>query len=145
MVCMAVDSAGLEILDEQECGSLLADTEVGRVGVSIGALPAIFPVNYRFVNEELLFFTGEGTKLTAALSKAVVAFEADQVDPLTRTGWSVHVLGIAEVSQSAADQAAADLAGLEAWAPAERPYLVRIRPDWITGRRLPATSVIAGT
>ena len=34
---------GLELVDEPEAMRLLAGGEVGRVGLTIGALPAIFP------------------------------------------------------------------------------------------------------
>lgn len=140
MTIVVLDAAGLEILDEQRCRDLLGQVEVGRVSVTISALPAIFPVNYRFVDDKLLFFTGEGSKLSAALERAVVAFEVDQIDPVTRAGWSVQVLGVSGVSTSAADRAAAQLAELAAWAPAERPFLVAIRPERITGRQLPVNA-----
>ena len=61
---------GLEILDEHECRRLLASQCIGRVGVTIGALPAIFPVNYVTVDGDIVFRTGEGTKLRAALERA---------------------------------------------------------------------------
>lgn len=32
---------GLEILSEEECRSLLAGADVGRVAVTVGALPAV--------------------------------------------------------------------------------------------------------
>lgn len=139
---MATDAAGLEVLDEAECRRLLQEAEVGRIGVSISALPAIFPVNYRFLDEKVLFYTGEGTKLAAALSGTVVVFEVDAVDPLTRAGWSVQVVGVATVSCAAPEQAAAELACLQTWAPGDRPFLVAIRPQRITGRRLPDRAIV---
>lgn len=133
---MRVDSADFEILDETECRRLLGTLEVGRVAVTIAALPAIFPVTFRFADDRVLFYTGEGTKLTAALHKAVVAFEVDALDPETRSGWSVHVLGIARISDSTADQIVAETAELEPWASAGRPRLVVVRAERITGRRI---------
>ena len=41
---------GLEVLSEDVAARLLASGAVGRVGVTIGALPAIFPVNYVVVD-----------------------------------------------------------------------------------------------
>ena len=128
----ALVDEGLLILDERECRRLLATVTIGRVGVTIGALPAIFPVNYRFVGGDIYFRTGEGTKLRAAVDNAVVAFEVDNVDPTDRTGWSVQVIGIAErVSDD-------DLCGdtIEPWAPGSRQHLVRIRAEILTGRRI---------
>ena len=70
-------SEGLEILTEDECMALFGSTTVGRVGITIGALPAIFVVNYVLVDGDIVFRTSDGTKLEAALRHAVVAFEAD--------------------------------------------------------------------
>ena len=58
--------AWLELLDEDEALELLRHGEVGRVGVTIGALPAIFPVNYRLLDGAIVFRTAPGTKLAAA-------------------------------------------------------------------------------
>ena len=124
---------GLEVLDERECRRLLAAASIGRVGVTIGALPAIFPVNYQYVDGDILFRTGEGTKLRAALDHAVVAFEVDHVDPAERKGWSVQVVGIAERIGTAG---LTPEPVLEPWAPGSRQHLVRIRPEILTGRRI---------
>jgi hypothetical protein len=132
----AVDPSGLEVLTESECLRLLTETEVGRIGVTVGALPAIFPVNYRFVGGQVLFYTGEGTKLSAAVSETVVAFESDSTDPVSHTGWSVEIVGIARVTTSESDRQAAEQAGLQSWASADRHHLVAISPARITGRRL---------
>jgi hypothetical protein len=133
---LTIDSAGLEMLDEVECRRLLAGAEIGRVAVTIGALPAIFPVNFRFVDEKVMFLTSEGSKLAAALSESVVAFEADRIEPLTHAGWSIHLLGIARVSTDPTDREAASLAGLHSWVPTHRGYLVTIDPKQISGRHL---------
>ena len=59
---MLIDE-GLELLPEQDALELLAGGEVGRVGVTIGALPAIFPVNYRLIDGTIVFRTAPGSKL----------------------------------------------------------------------------------
>ena len=51
---------GLELLDERDALRLLANSEVGRVGVTIGALPAIFPVNYRLIDGCVVFRSAPG-------------------------------------------------------------------------------------
>src|SRR4051812_12100415 len=128
---MLVDE-GLEILNEDDCWRLMATKAVGRVGVTIGALPAIFPVNFVLGDGEIVFRTGEGTKLRAALNRSVVAFEVDDADPVYHGGWSVHAVGVAEVV-SADDDPDVSVAP---WAPGQRDTLVRIRPELITGRRI---------
>lgn len=123
---------GLEILDEGECRRLLAAHYLGRVGVSIGAIPAIFPVNYTMVDGDVVFLTGDGTKLVTAARGAVVAFEVDQVDMVYREGWSVHAVGQAEEI----DPGEAAALPVTPWAPGERSHAIRIRPDLLSGRRI---------
>ena len=127
---MLVDE-GLELLSEEECMRLLGSTTVGRVGVTVGALPAIFVVNYTLVDGDIVFRTAEGTKLKAALRHAVVAFEADLTDPVYHQGWSVQAIGVAETFEPSDD-----VTGPTPWAPGERDHFVRIRPEFVTGRRI---------
>lgn len=75
-----------------ECLALLARIGVGRVVFTQAALPAAQPVAYLLDRGEIIF-RAEGT-LGASARPAVVAFEADEIDPVTLTGWSV--LGIGE-------------------------------------------------
>jgi nitroimidazol reductase NimA-like FMN-containing flavoprotein (pyridoxamine 5'-phosphate oxidase superfamily) len=69
----------LETLDRDECLRLLATVPVGRIGLSIGALPAILPVNFAMVGSSIVIRTVVGSKLDAATRHAVVA-----VPPLRR-------------------------------------------------------------
>jgi nitroimidazol reductase NimA-like FMN-containing flavoprotein (pyridoxamine 5'-phosphate oxidase superfamily) len=133
---VALDSAGFEILGRAQCLSLLSEATLGRVAVTIGALPAIFPVNFCMVAGQVVFRSGEGTKLTAALSGTIVAFEADWASEPDGEVWSVQIVGPSRVVDPAADRVAAELAALKSWAPVPRRYLVKITPERISGRRL---------
>jgi uncharacterized protein len=132
---MIVDG-GLELLDEDEARRLLASGEVGRVGITLGALPAIFPVNYRLVDDAIVFRTAPGSKMSAAVAGAVVAFEVDDYGVWDRSGWSVLVVGQAHVVEDPALQRAADAAALEPFADGARTAMVRIAPTFVSGRRL---------
>jgi nitroimidazol reductase NimA-like FMN-containing flavoprotein (pyridoxamine 5'-phosphate oxidase superfamily) len=130
---MLVDE-GLEILTEDECWRLIEMPGIGRVGVTVGALPAIFPVNYAAPDHTIVFRTADGTKLRAAVEHAVVVFEVDHADPLYHDGWSVQVVGVAEPVDSADDPALH--AAVAPWAAGERSNYVRIRPEMVSGRRI---------
>ena len=80
------------LIPEEECWQLLASTSVGRVALSIGALPAILPVQYRLDGCTLAVCLGHRELPERALN-TVVAFAADAIDPHTRSGWSVQVQG----------------------------------------------------
>lgn len=86
--------AEMEELGIEECRELLASNSYGRLGVVVEGQPMIFPVNYVFDGETVVFLTNEGTKLVGA-DYARVAFEVDEVDAGGRNGWSVMVLGTA--------------------------------------------------
>jgi uncharacterized protein len=132
---MLIDE-GLELLAEDDVRALLASVDVGRVGVTMGALPAIFPVNFRVIDEAIVFRTSPGSKLSAALEGAVVAFEADHYDPADRTGWSVLAVGPAEVVHDLDLTGKVVAAGLEPFAGGHRKFIVRIEPVFLSGRRI---------
>ena len=131
-----MDLEGLHLLSEQECRGLLDQARVGRVAVSLGEVPAVFPVNYMVAGDEIWFFTAEGTKLRAARAKATVTFEVDQIDPLTEAGWSVIVVGTARERVDPAVVDDARRAGLRPWAAGDRFHLVAIAMDFLSGRRI---------
>jgi nitroimidazol reductase NimA-like FMN-containing flavoprotein (pyridoxamine 5'-phosphate oxidase superfamily) len=134
---MALDRNGLEILSREECLRLLATVPVGRVAVSVGALPAILPVNFAVLGDDIVFRTAPGSKLDAAVRNAVVAFEADAYDPVYHTGWSVLVTGVAEEVTDPATVRAVGQLPLEPWAlDGLADHVVRIRTEVISGRRI---------
>lgn len=131
-----MDLDGLDLLSEQECLRLLRQTRVGRVAVSLEGVPAVFPVNYIVGGDEILFFTGDGTKLRAARSNTTVTFEVDHLDPFAETGWSVMVVGTARLRTEPAVIAGAARAGLHPWAGGDRLHLVAVAMDLVSGRRV---------
>ena len=126
----------LEALSEDECAHLLHTAGVGRVAISMGALPVILPVNYAMLDGDIVIRTGAGTKLDAALRGAVVAFEIDQVDPVYHAGWSVLVQGRASEISDVVELARAAQLPLQPWADGHRDRFVRIRTERLSGRRL---------
>jgi nitroimidazol reductase NimA-like FMN-containing flavoprotein (pyridoxamine 5'-phosphate oxidase superfamily) len=134
---MELDRNGLEVLDREESLRLLGTAVVGRIGITSRALPVVLPVNFRFDGRHVLIRTGIGTKLDAATDHAVVAFEVDQIDAETETGWSVVVTGVArEVTDPAAlsELARRPLTRWAAGAGADR--VVAISTDVVSGRRI---------
>lgn len=123
-------------LSESECRELLGAVEIGRVILSIDALPAALPVNFRVIDEAIVFRTAPGTKLAAAMSRAVVGFEVDQIDPATHRGWSVLVVGISQVVTDVDEIAKLDQLGIHSWLTADLPAYVKIGTQRISGRRL---------
>lgn len=132
---MLVDH-GLELLSEEDAWGLLAGGDVGRIGLSMGAMPVIFPVNYVVVDHSIVFNTAPGSKLSAAAAGAVVAFEVDDYERQGRAGWSVLVVGRSEVVHNLDVTFKVLAAQLQPYADGVRSSLVRIRPEFVSGRRL---------
>lgn len=132
---MDVDDTGLVVLSRGQCLRLLRRSRIGRVVVSVGALPAAFPVNYALL-DDVVIRSAPGTKLFAALDGAVVGFEVEKIDPVLESGWSVLVQGTSSVLSEPDDLERARRLHLRTWAPGDRPYFVRIRSELVSGRRL---------
>ena len=125
----------LENLTTRECLELLRTRELGRVGFQVADRPVILPVNYRVVANAVVFRTAPGTKLDAALMRAPVAFEVDDVEMNGRSGWSVLLVGHAtELSDQASLQEAKRL-DVSPWAPGSREHFVVIAAEEVSGRR----------
>lgn len=128
---------GLVELSLEECWQLLTTTGAGRVAVSDGSTPDIFPVNYEVFGGEIVIRTEGGTKLAAATMMHTVAFEIDEIDPRNRTGWSVVVKGRAREPITTEELVALDDLGMQPWVSTPKTRWLIITPTSITGRRLP--------
>lgn len=129
-------SAGqhLDVLNRRQCLDRLAQVRVGRLVFTEDALPAIQPVNFRVWRDDVVIRVAGGPKLEAATTNQVVAFEADDLDPDLRSGWSVTVVGRAEPMTEIDDLVAVAGTFIQPWAEGRREHFVRIRTERMTGR-----------
>ncbi|MGW3363026.1 pyridoxamine 5'-phosphate oxidase family protein [Streptosporangium canum] len=136
---MQLDSPGLQVLTREECLDLLSAAPIGRIVFTDHALPAVQPVNFRLNDQAIVIRTTIGSKLAAATRRAVVAFEADEIDPELRTGWSVTAVGQA---RAVTDPAEIDLLAalpLTTWAPGSRDHYIVVEAEHISGCPVTAT------
>lgn len=139
---MNLDRNGLEVLSRRQCVERLGRAAVGRVVFVDGGMPTALPVNFALLAEDIVFRTATGSKLAAALAKAVVTFECDDIDAVLQTGWSVLVHGWATLLTRPDDVARASALPLQPWAPGDRWYFVRIRSETVSGRQLVSRPLI---
>lgn len=125
----------LDVLNRRQCLDLLQDVRVGRLIFTEDALPAVQPVNFRMWRDDVVIRVAGGAKLAAASDNLVVAFEADELDPDLRSGWSVTVVGHAQPITAVDDLV--EIAGtfVQPWVQGRRDHFIRIRTEKITGRR----------
>ncbi len=88
-----------EEISSQRCWELLATASVGRLALSVRALPVILPVQYFLTGHRLAVCLGHHEIPERSLHDAIVAFSADAIGPATRSGWSVQIQGRSCVSR----------------------------------------------
>lgn len=133
---MASQRQELEVLDREQCLALLQTVRVGRLVFTEDALPAVQPVNFRLLRDDVVIRVADGTKLTAAARNFVVAFQADDLDPDLRTGWSVTVVGHAQRVTDVDELVEMSGSFIQPWVDGRRDHFIRIRTERVTGRRL---------
>jgi uncharacterized protein len=90
-----IEEMGPATLDRSECKRLLGTTTVGRLGLTVRGLPWVIPVRFVFDGARILVDVGKDAAMANAARDAVVAFETDDVDPVSHQRWSVMATGIA--------------------------------------------------
>jgi uncharacterized protein len=128
----------LATLLSYDCWSLLESAHLARVAWNGSEGVAVLPVNYAVVAGAVWFRTIPESRLARECGGQRVVIEVDQIDPVRRAGWSVVVVGTAELvdAQDVPDM----LVGLEAWPEGPRSVFVRIDVHDVSGRRLYAAS-----
>jgi uncharacterized protein len=126
----------IEVLDQEQCRVLLRSRNIGRIAFTVEGRPEILPINYAADDSTVVFRTAEDSRLRHAV-KQRVAFEVDDWDPATDTGWSVVVKGIAEELTAAIDPLAIALRSqpVVPLAPGAREFWIAVYPSETTGRR----------
>jgi hypothetical protein len=125
----------IEHLAESDCWALVRSAEVGRLAVSIGDHPDVFPINHFVDGNSIIFRSAAGTKLAAAVLGRAVAFEVDGYEVDGGVAWSVVVKGKARQIENMFEFLDAEQLPLFPWHIGPKPNFVRIEPDEITGRR----------
>jgi hypothetical protein len=128
----------LTALEPTECLRLLGAVALGRIVFTADGLPAIRPVNHVLVDGDIVIRTRLGASLPTEgvrRGKVVVAYEADEIDAATHTGWSVVATGVAELVREPAELARY-AGGQHGRADQPVDCAIRIRPELVTGYRM---------
>ncbi len=137
---MTHDVLSLELLSHTECVRLLTRAQVGRVVLTERALPAVVPVTFAVLDDAVVMCTSAETRLAAAADGGVLAFEIDEIDLPSRTGWSVVVTGVAELVTDSLTRSR--IHGMVSpWAPGHYDVLIRLPFTVVTGRRIVAAGL----
>lgn len=127
-------SGKLRELDHSECLELLDTRSVGRVAFCAEDGPVVLPVNYVVHEGDVLFRTSPHNSIARHVNSRPAAFQVDEIDDFTQSGWSVLVRGKAELVEDIHDLPR-EVRPVP-WAEGTRSLFVRVRGLSITGRRL---------
>lgn len=127
-------------LDPEEAVALLTGAAFGRVVFTHRALPEIRVVNHILDDGLIIIRTRLVTRLATAVTDqlpypTVVAYQADELDPSTRTGWSVFATGVARPVTDP-ERVARYKRLLEPWVDQPMDSVFAIEPQFIVGFRL---------
>jgi nitroimidazol reductase NimA-like FMN-containing flavoprotein (pyridoxamine 5'-phosphate oxidase superfamily) len=129
-------------LTRAECLALLPTAPFGRLVFTEGALPAIFPVNFRLDPAGIVIRTAEGSSVDRLADGSIVALQADEVDATRRTGWSVTVVGKARTARDAVEVERLAALPLQPWVAGERNTFVVVEVGMVNGRRIGGAAVL---
>lgn len=121
-------------VDPAVCWRLVAKTQFGRVAFIRHGEPWVLPVNCAVLDDAVLFRTASHSMLHRLAPHSVVAFEADGVDRVAESGWSVLMRGLINELDDEADVAKAAATGLTPWGPGPRHHWMCIKPFEVSGR-----------
>ncbi|MYU36162.1 MULTISPECIES: pyridoxamine 5'-phosphate oxidase family protein [unclassified Streptomyces] len=122
--------------------ALLGGAPLGRIVFTRRALPAVRPVNHLLDGGQIVIRTHRDSDLFHQARQhgglgVVVAYQADDIDPLTHLGWSVVATGYCRpVTDPEALLRYQRL--IRPWPDRPMEAAVRISPDLVTGVRLTA-------
>lgn len=135
---MLTTGAKAQELTREECLALLATVPVGRLVFTERALPAVVPVNFVLDRGRIIIRTGATSSLAAAVRGAVVAFQADDLDPQARNGWSVVVTGRVTEVVDPLDLEHVDSLPLVPWIGGRLDHVIAVPIELVNGRRIGA-------
>ncbi len=120
-------------LSEDQCWDLVAGLPVGRLAWSGPEGISVIPVNYVTAERGITLHTHAYSTMAREVDDSPVAFQVDQIDEATRSGWSVLVRGIAHTSN-------AGLGGSgsrpDVWPKGTKAVHLTVAVTSITGRRV---------
>lgn len=125
-------------LTDTESLALLGSVSLGRIVFTMRALPTVRPVSHILDDGQIVIRSHLGSAIVSqadANSGAVVAYEADDLDPVQRLGWSVSITGTARILRDT-DQVERYRRRLSPWVSDTTDHIIMIHPELINGFRL---------
>jgi hypothetical protein len=135
----------LEVLDDAVCWRLVGRAAFGRIAFHHADELHVLPVNAAVKERKVIFRVLDGSLIASAGHGAMVAFESDEIDPSTESGWSVLIRGsLWDVTDTLAATEWDELT-VRSWAPGRLGRWMCVEPVGpVTGRMLSRRRVLSG-
>jgi len=137
------ERTGLEVITLTECVRYLQGAEIARVAYVVDGSVHMYPVNYAWDGEAMVFRCEPDSHMARAAGREFVA-EIDGIDARNRKGWSVIARGRADIVDPETSPRLADdlrTLALYPWANGDKELWLRMLPAPLTGRRVERTRV----
>jgi nitroimidazol reductase NimA-like FMN-containing flavoprotein (pyridoxamine 5'-phosphate oxidase superfamily) len=135
-------STPLAPISEDECWELLRSAGIGRISYTGRFGPMIQPINFEVQDKSIYFRvaehgpTGEDLRTGIAHADYRIAFQADEFDTASRSGWSVLVQGDVHPMETEDERASVARICVESWVSGPRELFLRITPTHLSGHRI---------
>jgi nitroimidazol reductase NimA-like FMN-containing flavoprotein (pyridoxamine 5'-phosphate oxidase superfamily) len=128
----------LSDIKDSECRELLSEGGIGRVVFRAEGRPVAFPVNFKTLDDDVIFRSRQDGEVGAIPYEEPVSFEVDRIDDAMSEGWSVLATGTVHQVRADDQLRKVEALGIEPWAGAERHAYFRLAVTSLTGRRIDA-------
>lgn len=118
-------------LDVDECWTLAVTRPVGRLAWTGTHGPTVLPVNFTVNGTHVLVRTTAYSEVSRECDDSLVAFEVDDIDVESRSGWSVLMRGRGHLEYGPGGGGEPDV-----WLSGPRSLRLRIEVAEVTGRRV---------
>jgi nitroimidazol reductase NimA-like FMN-containing flavoprotein (pyridoxamine 5'-phosphate oxidase superfamily) len=126
----------LEEMSDDECVAHLRPGGIGRVVFDDERGPVALPVNFRMLDGDIVFRTGDGSIAHAVQQGKTLSLEVDHLDEALGEGWSVLATGSASEITDPERREKAEKVHITPWAGGDRHLLISLTPRKLTGRRI---------
>jgi hypothetical protein len=121
--------------DDKQCLALLGRTQLGRIALSLKAMPVVVPVRYTLDDGDLLFSVS-GDQLIRALHGNIAALQSDGFEEDSGQRWTVFATGPVRRVEGYEDfgLVVPSLSSAPVTADREESGLFRLKPAILSGR-----------
>jgi nitroimidazol reductase NimA-like FMN-containing flavoprotein (pyridoxamine 5'-phosphate oxidase superfamily) len=129
-------TAQLVEMTRKECLDALGSKGVGRLAYTTYDGPRVIPVNYVLTEDGVIFRTVPDGEVARHALDTRCAFEIDETDEFFEAGWSVLVVGVAQLLTEADFRRLRYGRIPEPWAAGPRVLFVKVPLLQLSGRQL---------